>query len=527
MPNRHGIRTMTLGLATFAMIVIGSGWPTAENAQTVGQWDRFEIIVANTKRYADPYRDVTLAVTFTKPDKTKVNFWGFYDGGTTWKIRWMPDQLGRWSYRAQFSDGAPGASGVFECVKLDIPGLISQDETNPMWFGFKGGKHILIRSFHAGDRFFARNWSNAERAAFLDWAQRQGYNTLSIASHYLNRQAEGRGKGWETPQLWPLDANEYRRMEAILDDLARRRLIVFPFAGFLGRDSNFPREAKEQELYLRYTLARLGAYWNLLFNVGGPEPILDSRSYLTAEEINQAGAVIRRLDLFGHPLSIHTRTGDNPFRDQDWLSYVVLQGPKTFDLRELNQGLLRNHHPRKPLYAQETLWTGNTIFTRRLQRDFTDDELRKNAYVILMSAAVFNFADNRGDSSSGFTGSLNLAERAQPRHDIVKRVWDFFEAIPFYRLGPHQDLVENGFCLAEEGREYLVYLPARGAVSVKVKPGAYAVEWINAQNIVDRRKAGTTTDGQNLAAPGEGDDWLLRLVSSTTRGSSDAPAKRQ
>jgi Domain of unknown function (DUF5060)/Protein of unknown function (DUF4038) len=485
-------------------------------AQSVGQWDRFEIAVRNAKKYDDPYRDVTLNVTYTRPDGGRVDFWGFYDGDATWRVRFMPDRLGVWHYKATFSDGASGASGSFTCVASDLPGLISRDETNPLWFGFKGGKHLLVRSLHVGDRFFAKNWPEAERRAFLDWAGRQRYNTLSIASHYLNRNAEGRGKGWETPALWPLNAAEYQRMEAILDDLARRRLIVFPFAGFLGRASNFPREPKEMECYIRYTLARLGAYWNLIFNVGGPEPELKRDLYMTREEINRVGALIRRLDAFEHLLSVHTPTGDNPFSDEAWLSYVTLQGPKTFDLQRLSEGLLKNHAG-KPLYAQETLWSGNSIFHRSLGRDFSDAELRKNAYVINMSAATINFADNRGDSSSGFTGSLNLADRAQGRHDIIKMVWDFFETIPFYRLSPRQDLVTQGFCLAEEGREYLVYLDSGGAVSVKIKPGRYTVKWINAREKKDARDGGLTTTGENLSAPDAG-DWLLRLTAAARAG---------
>lgn len=494
----------------FALLIAASGAALSFAAPQVGQWDRFELVVRNAKTYADPYRDVTLDVTFTRPDGGKAEFWGVYDGGATWRIRFMPDQRGTWRYTARFSDGAAGASGSFTCVASTLPGMIARDETNPLWFGFKGGKHLLVRSFHAGDRFFARNWPDAERKRFLDWAQQQGYNTLSIASHYLNRDAEGRGKGWETPALWPLNAAEYQRMERVLDDLARRRLIVFPFAGFLGRASNFPREPKEQELYLRYTMARLGAYWNLMFNVGGPEPELKNNAYMTRAEVNRAGALIRRLDVFGHLLTVHTPTGDNPFRDETWLDYVTLQGPKTFDQRELSVGLLRNHAS-KPLYAQETLWSNNYTVTRRYGRDYTDDDIRKNAYTILMSAAALNFADNRGDSSTGFSGTLKLEDRHATRHDIVKKVWDFFETLPFYRLSPRQDLVTNGFCLAEEGREYLVYLPSGGPVNVKLKPGSYAVVWINARETKEKRDGGATTTGENLSAPDAG-DWFLRLT---------------
>jgi hypothetical protein len=379
----------------------------------------------------------------------------------------------------------------------------------------------LIRSLHVGDRFFARNWDDPRddadgnpRRAFLEWAQRQGYNTLSVASHYLNRNVKGRGAGWDTPKLWPLDAAAYRDLEGMLDDLARRRILVYPFAGFFGRAADIPREPAEQTHYLRYTLARLGPYWNVLLNVAGPEPNLAKSSYLSDDDVHRLGKQIRQLDVFGHPLSVHNRTGDDPYRDAPWASYGTLQGPKTIDRKALSRDLLKNHHPAKPLYAQETLWSGNVNHIRRIGRDYSDDDLRKNAFVMLMAATAINFADNAGDSSTGFSGSLNLAEKAQPRHDVLKRVWDFFETIPFYRLSPRQDLVSQGYCLAEVGQEYLVYLETGGTVDIAVTNGPFTVEWINAQNTADRRPGGMTRDGKGLTAPAAGEDWLVRLVKS-------------
>jgi hypothetical protein len=393
--------------------------------------------------------------------------------------------------------------------------MLAVDESDPLWFGFAGGEHVLIRSLHVGDCFFADNFPDAERTAFLDWAQDQGYNLLSVASHYLNRAEPGRGEGWETPSLWPLDAAEYRKAERILDDLAERRLMIFPFAGFFGRGSNYPTEEAAQELYVRYTLARFGPYWNILLNVSGPEPRLGKRSIMTKAEVNRLGQLIESLDVFDHPLSVHNRTGDDEFQDQEWPTYTVLQGPKTTDLEELGAVLRANHHPFRPLYAQETLWSGN----QHGHPDYSDDELRKNAFVISMSAAALNFSDNGGprvedigNSSSGFSGTLALDDRRQWRHDIVKAVWDYFETVPFYLLGSRQDLVSGGFCLAKPGTAYLVYLPSGGPVDVAVDGGPYEVTWVNAQETSDRRAGGQTSDGRRLIAPDEGDDWLLQLV---------------
>lgn len=498
---------------------LAAGGAQPQSRQQVKQWGRFEAAVVNPRTCANPYEDAALNVTYHDPEGRVVKFWGFYDGNGVWRIRFMPDTPGFWRYEASFSDGSPGPAGEFECVSSDIPGLIAVCADNPIWFGFKGGDAVLVRSLHVGDRFFAdagnpisgATWSSSQRTAFLDWAQRQGYNMLSMASHYLNRDSSGRGKGWNTPDLWDAKKQQpnpgaYQRMEHILDDLAARRIMVYPFAGFFGRDSDFPRDEEKQDLYLRYTLARLGPYWNVLFSVGGPEPRLKSKPYLSADEINGLGRRIKKLDVFGHLVSVHNPTGNDEFRDADWTSYGVVQGPKTVDRKRLNDGLLRNHHEAKPLYAQETLWPGN-----KHHPAYSADDIRKNAWVLMMSAAALNFGDMAGDSSSGFSGSMDLSAKVQQRHDIIKAVWDFFETVPFHRMRPRQDLVDNGYCLAEPGRQYLIYLEEPGVINLNLPGGVYCIKWINARDTRDTRDGGTATGVQPLVSPGGG-DWLLHLT---------------
>lgn len=485
---------------------------------TAGLWERFEAQVSNDRVYADPYRDVTLTVEYTRPDGTSVSFWGFYDGGTTWKLRWMPDQTGVWSFRARFSDGSPGLDGRFTCLPSSIPGIISVDEGNPLWFGFRGGEHFFARSLHVGDCFFAKNMPDEQRTDFLDWAQAQGYNMLSIGSHYLNRAEPGRGIGWDTPRLWPLDAGEFQKAERVLDDLMTRRIVVFPFGGFFGRGSNYPKSEADQDLYIRYVLARFGAYWNVLLNVSGPEPLLvkDDRVWIEFAELARMGQKIRSLDPFGHLLTVHNKTGDDEFLQEDWIDFGTLQGPKTLELPVLYDGLMRNHHPRRPLYAQETLWSGN-----KYHPQYDDEQLRRNAIVLNMAASTINFVDNggpdpalSGDSSSGFSGTLRLDDRRQWRHDILKNVWDFFASIPFYRMSPCPSLLVSGsgYVLADEGKDYLVYLPECEPVELKVKDGPYQVEWINARDTAIRQPGQQGSDLLKLIPPSDGGDWFARIT---------------
>jgi hypothetical protein len=461
----------------------------------VGQWDRFEESVTNSKSYTNPYSDVSLDVIYTRPDKTTVNFWGFHDGEQTWRIRFMPDQLGIWRYEAKFSDGSPGKSGTFQCIPSTIPGMIHKDETNPLWLGFKGGKHIFIRSFHVGPLF---SIDKAKRETFLNWAQKQGYNMLGVRGHQSG-----------VPALWPLDPTRFRQVESVLDDLSNRRIIVWGFWGFFG--SRAPSDPQDRALYLKYCMARIGPYWNEIFNVGGPE--IDKKK--KPEEIDQMGEDIRRYDVFGHLLGVHQLAHDDYFRDRPWVSLVTLQ-IKISDLMDLNQTLMRNQPGGKPIYSSESCWAGNVIqFAKR--GGCNPERLRHQLWVHFLSAATLNVADMNGNNRSGFSESMDLKDKIQERHDIPKMVWDYAQTVPFYRMSPSPHLVDNGICLAEPGQTYLVYLPSGGAVNVKVQSGKpYSVKWVNARNPNEQKDGGTTSTGQRLVAP-DTNDWLLS-ISADSKG---------
>ena len=508
---RHPSRLRT-GLAVCLAALAGDAAATAE-PERVGRWERYERTVENRRAYTDPYGDVELEVVYTGPDGVAVPFRGFHDGGTTWRIRFMPGRVGPWTWRARFSDGSGEAAGAFECVPSSVPGLVSRHAPNPIWFGFEGGEAALLRSLHVGDRFFARNWPEASRARFLDWAQARGYDTLSVASSFLNRDRPGRGRGWATPRLWPLDAAEFRRLEGILDELARRRMVVYPFAGFFGRDAAWPRDPAGQRLYVRYALARLGPYWNLLLNVAGPEPEHPESAFLGREELRRLALLVHEADPFGHLLSVHNPTGPDLYRDEPWTSYGILQGPKTSDRARLGREIRESRHPTKPLYAQETLWPGNRYqLLEHEGRDFTDADIRKNAWVVLMSAAALNFGDMSGDSSSGLSGSLDPADAVESRHAIVRAAWDFLGTVPFARMRPCPERVGGGHCLASPAASTSSTSTARGRSRSGSRP---ARPTASSGSTAGTRRSGfppaTPRATRVLEPPPGGDDWLLRL----------------
>ncbi len=489
----------------------------------ISMYGLYEMVLVNDKPYSNPFADVTLTATVKHERGITVEVLGFYDGNGTWKIRFSPEVTGRWKCSALFSDNDKEFTSTFTCTPSVSKGKLCKNLYNPYWLSYTNDDRTLLRSLHVGDRFMASNWDDPTddgdgnaRTIFLDWCEVQGYNMLSIGSLFTNRNEKGRGQGWITPKPWPLNPDEFQKLEIILTDLQSRGMTVFPFAGLFGGAGEWPVKPEEQELYIKYVLSRLGHYGNIIYNVAGPEPfwreeISQYKGEMRKVDIQRLALLIKKYDVYDHLLTVHnekraTQYGD-PFLHEAWYDLSTLQGPTTVNREELFGGLSMNHHPRKPAYAQETLWHGNLYHPK-----YSEDQLRKNAYAILFAGAILNFADMDGNSSTGFSGTLNPVDVTSTKHAIIKSVWDWFESIPFHRLDARQDLVKNGFCLAKENEEYYVYADTTGQVELFLNtPYDMYSEWINAKNTLERRAGPTVRSKTIFNTPIDGDDWILHV----------------
>jgi hypothetical protein len=208
---------------------------------------------------------------------------------------------------------------------------------------------------------------------------------------------------------------------------------------------------------------------------------------------------------------------------QEWPS----SGAQHADWGAIGRFILRNHTGSRPVFAQEVFWPGN-MHHRIDGRNLDADEIRKKAFVLLFSGAAINFGDMDGNSSSGFSGSMDLSARHQARHDIVKAAWDWFETIPFHRTRPRPELAPNGFVLAQDGILYAIYLPsAECPVSLDLTgmDAAFTLRWYNPR---EGRYAAThpVTGGANVSldppTSGPDEDWIAVVERNHSRFTSDS-----
>jgi hypothetical protein len=82
------------------------------------------------------------------------------------------------------------------------------------------------------------------------------------------------------------------------------------------------------------------------------------------------------------------------------------------------------------------------------------------------------------------------------------------------KMAPENDLASSGYCLAEKGKEYLVYLPEGNEVTLDLSDASrdLSVEWFN-PNTEETIKPGKIKGGQTqvLKSPYGDDDAVLYL----------------
>ncbi|HEX3435497.1 MAG TPA: DUF4038 domain-containing protein [Pseudacidobacterium sp.] len=109
------LRRLVLALSLGVALSILSG-PTACAAHyKVEQWQAVEIVLTSSVSYPDPFQDVDVTATFTKPGSEAIVRPAFWDGGRIWKVRFAPPQRGVWTMTTSATDA--GNSGLHHVIK--------------------------------------------------------------------------------------------------------------------------------------------------------------------------------------------------------------------------------------------------------------------------------------------------------------------------------------------------------------------------------------------------------------------------
>jgi hypothetical protein len=492
--------------------------PTLE----VPLWGIFETsFIKDASHYKNPFVDTELEATFLSPSGRTYNFSGFYDGdgkggqvGNIWKLRFMCVDLGTWGWAAKFIDGSPGGSGSFNCVESALPGPLRVDTANHRWLTRANGAHFFPRWYYLHELLFTREGLWQQDVDTL--AAAHGYNmvtVLTVQAEHLIAQGwnkreydhpvfypwvkDGKTVLWNTPDL-----ASWHKMDRVLKYLQERQIYVYFFDGFFPKYSpRFPDDPVTEQLYLRYALSRMGVYWNVLHNIA-----FEFSHYMPTSRVKRIGRYIDSIDPFNLLLTVHDTQDFNQLVEQEtWLDLSNVQYYMgTADSASVSNAFILNQFPGKPVAATEVVWEG----TQKLY----PEQVRRGAWGILTAGSFFLYGEF--DINGRGVGEFGAGQA----HPFLKILFDFIEDIPYWTMSPHNNLVNaRAFCLANPGRDYVIYAEEGGPITVDLSAAwsSFEAQWVNPRT-GERTRIGKVIGGtiQTFTNPSDDkNDWVLHIYS--------------
>ncbi len=301
-------RFAVLVLAALLSPKVAVAAPSATSTD-VERWGLFEIKLAGPAD-GNPFADVELHGHFAL-GKTQVRVRGFYDGGGTYRIRFMPEQAGTWRYTT--TSNRPELDGKRGELKVTKPsasnrGPVRVDSTHH--FAYADGSpyypigttiYAMVHQPEALQQQTLQTLAAApfNKLRFCVFPKWYTFNRTEPLLAPFEKRPDGRF------DVFKPNPGFYALLERRIEELQKLNievdLILFhPYdEGHWGFD-RMGRDADQQ--YLRYVLARLGAYRNVWWSMAN-EWDLDKRK--TVFDWNQLFDIIEKEDPYGKLCSIH------------------------------------------------------------------------------------------------------------------------------------------------------------------------------------------------------------------------------
>jgi hypothetical protein len=526
--------------------------PAATDANTlplVAKWGRFEQSFTSSIAYNNPPQDATLTAIFTSPLGETMKVSGFWDGRKIWRVRFSPDQAGKWSFKTICSDHANtnlnNITGEFLCSSVtgearfqqhgaiglarDRRHLEHQDRTPFFWLADTVWDGALL----AKDK----EWNYYARAR-----AQQGFNVaqwIAVPGSDLKKRTAYSGTTSIT-----INPDYFKQLDARVEIMNHAGLLsaIVPLREIPSSPQTRIESLPEDQviLLLRYMVARWGANdvaWiltcqgdNLGRNVDrwkrigravfGDRPhapvIIDpGETYWVVDEFRSEPWV----DLLGY------QSGQEV--SEDALLWMVA-GPISRDWRK---------EPFRPFINLAVPYENEQM--AQSQRRTNPLEVRRAVYWSLLNTpsagvsygayGVWNWMADIGPTNTVRSGALPTWQKSlfMPAAKQMASVASLFNGINFWRLRPAPELIVNQPGLQSPGRHVaaacteakdmaLIYVPEDRTVELTLDalPASPTVTWINART-GERSQAVAVVGARScqFPTPGTG-DWLLWLRAS-------------
>jgi len=354
-----------------------------EKLKSVEQWGRFEVELSGTRK-GNPFVDVYVKGIFVFQNR-KVTVRGFYDGEGVYKIRFMPDKIGTWSfYTSSNCEELDNKQGTFECINpsKDNHGIVHVSEVTH--FVYADGKPY----YPFGTTAYVWNYQTEElQKETLKTLKASPFNKIRMCVFpkyydYNTKEPEmypfeGRPKTVSSGKFdfseWGVKRDDFdfkrfnpkffTKLEQQIDSLNKlgiqADLILFhPYDRW-----GFAAMGEENDIrYLRYIVARLASFQNVWWSMANEYDLLELTGQKKRDAWDNLFKCVVEEDPYNHLLSVHN-WHNPPIHSVDtshwynhhksWISHASIQHDNLFFVPEW----LETYH--KPVVIDECRYEGN------------------------------------------------------------------------------------------------------------------------------------------------------------------------
>jgi len=423
---------------------------------------------------------------------------GFYNGDGEWVIRFSPGRIGVW--RGITSSAVVELNGVelgpLNCVENTNPavhGRLVIDSRHPHRFRFEDGAQAIPLGFE-WDWMFAQHQEKPEEfRQMIDLLAARGFNYIvtNVYAHsgfsdpnlewvYSPPQRFVFGGSNEAPDHSRLNMDFFKDYDAALAYAHSKGMLVHLMIQVQNKKVNWPaRKSAEDDLYWRYVVARYQAYSNIVWDVS-KECFYLLTPAGECDYILDRIRLIRQTDGYrhlvtAHDTALHSEAQDSP---ADGACDFVSDQIHLRDIALYNHEAIRRFRAgRKPYLNIEYGYERGVeaLPTYKIAQSWQELLLWTWALYLGGAYPCYYYSNTSWD--------LVKYRPEAPGWARYRYLMDFLSRLNFNVLTPDNEFVEQGYCMAEAGKQYLIFLPDGGDALVDLTAvlagTALECEWLD------------------------------------------------
>ena len=441
----------------------------------VEKWGIYEIALQGPND-GNPFLDVQLRATFRQGERAFTPE-GFYDGVGVYKVRFMPDATGAWTYVTKSNTLAlDGKSGSFECVTPSAGNHGPVRVADTFRFAYADGTpHFSVGTTcyvwtHQPEALQEQTLATLKTAPFnklrmcvfpIDYL----YNRNEPPTYPFPRNAEGVN---DFSRFTPKHFQCFENRVAQLQDMGIEAdiILLHPYDRWGYQDLD--RETADR--YLRYCIARLGAYRNVWWSMANEYDALENYSQADWDRFFR---LVQQADPYNRLRSIHN-AGAFYDHSKPWVTHLSVQGSDLSKAREY-----RDRY-RKPVVFDECLYEGNVP---EGWGNISASRMTDNFWAGTIAGCFVGHSETyeHPEDILWWTKGGVLHGQSSKRIAFMK---DFIESIPYWEMEPDFEICPGNPVLAKANELYLLFF-AQSNVATITLPGdrPYKIDGIDTWNM--------------------------------------------